>query len=54
VNNEEYPVPGIQFPDPKKMNERILLVTKILLLCTGCAAVGAAVIYVLKEWLGWL
>jgi hypothetical protein len=36
------------------MNEKVLLITKILLLCTGCAVVAAAVIYVLKEWLGWL
>jgi len=36
------------------MNETVVLITKILLLCTGCAVVAAAIIYVLKEWLGWL
>jgi hypothetical protein len=36
------------------MNEKVLLITKILLLCAGCASVAAAVIYLLKEWLGWL
>ena len=34
------------------MNERVWLISKILLLCAGCAIVAAAVIYVLKEWLG--
>jgi len=36
------------------MNQRVLLIAKILLLCSGCLAVAAAVIFVLKEWLGWL
>ena len=36
------------------MHERVLLITKIILLCSGCALVAAAVIYVLKAWLGWL
>ncbi len=36
------------------MNETVLLIVKILLLCTGCALVAASVIYVLKEWLRWL
>jgi hypothetical protein len=36
------------------MNEKALLVVKILLLCSFCGAVAAAVIYVLKEWLEWL
>jgi hypothetical protein len=36
------------------MHERLLLITKILLLCMACAAFGAAVIYVLEQWLGWL
>jgi len=34
------------------MNERVLLIAKIMLLCAGCALVAAAVIYVFKEWLG--
>jgi len=36
------------------MNEKVLLIAKILLLCAGCAIVAAAVIYVLSEWLEWL
>lgn len=36
------------------MNEKVVLTAKILLLCTGCAVIGLSVIYVLKEWLGWL
>jgi len=36
------------------MNETALLIVKILLLCSACAMVAAAVIYVLKDWLGWL
>jgi len=36
------------------MNEAALLIVKILLLCSACAVVAATVIYVLKEWLGWL
>ena len=36
------------------MNERLVLIGKILLLCTGCAALGAGIIYALTEWLGWL
>jgi hypothetical protein len=36
------------------MNEKVLLIVKILLLCSACAFVAAGVIYVLKEWLGWL
>ncbi len=34
------------------MNQRVLLITKIMLLCVGCALVAAAVIYVFKAWLG--
>jgi hypothetical protein len=36
------------------MHERIVLIAKILLLCCACAAIAGGVIYVLKEWLGWL
>jgi hypothetical protein len=36
------------------MNEKTLLILKILLLCSACAIVAAAVIHVLEEWLGWL
>lgn len=36
------------------MYERSVLIMKILLLCAGCLAIAAGVIYVLKEWLGWL
>ncbi len=36
------------------MNEKVILISKILLLCVGCAVVGLSIIYVLKEWLGWL
>jgi hypothetical protein len=36
------------------MNETALLIVKILLLCSACAIVAAVVIFVLKEWLGWL
>jgi len=36
------------------MNEKVLLIIKIVLLCTGCVIVAASVIYVLKQWLGWL
>jgi hypothetical protein len=34
------------------MNEKTLLIVKIMLLCSACAMVAIAVIYVLKEWLG--
>ncbi|MBT8439255.1 MAG: hypothetical protein KJO91_05970 [Gammaproteobacteria bacterium] len=36
------------------MNERVLLIAKIMLLCAGCLVLAATVIYILKEWLGWL
>jgi hypothetical protein len=36
------------------MNQTPLLIMKIVLLCSACAIVAAAVIYALKEWLGWL
>jgi hypothetical protein len=36
------------------MREKTVLIAKILLLCSVCAAVAAGVIYALKEWLGWL
>jgi hypothetical protein len=36
------------------MNEKAVLIVKILLLCSACAIVAATVIYLLKERLGWL
>ena len=36
------------------MDEKTGLVVKILMLCSACLLVSAAIIYVLKEWLGWL
>ena len=38
----------------RSMNDRTVLIAKILMLCAGCALLAAALIYVLKEWLGWL
>ena len=35
------------------MNEKVLLIARILLLCAGCAVVAAFVIYLLREWLEW-
>lgn len=33
------------------MNEKLVLVVKIVLLCTACLAVAAGVIYLLRDWL---
>jgi hypothetical protein len=59
-NNNKLPgyLSGIQVKNDRplrtaNMNEKVLLIAKILLLCAGCVTVAAAVIYVLSEWLEW-
>lgn len=36
------------------MNERFVMFIKLILVCSACLAIGLSVIYVLKNWLGWL
>ena len=33
------------------MNEKVVLITKILMLCAACALIAAGVIYLLRPWL---